>query len=126
MPQRGKSRKDDILLLALACGATVEAAANKVGISPATVYRRLADSEFQNRLKQIRSDMVQRTASTLTAAGSESVKTLMLLQQPSIPHAVRLGAAKAAIELGIKMREVADMEERLAALEQQMAINNPP
>jgi hypothetical protein len=115
-----------MFLMARACGATVEVAAAKAGISKATAKRRLADPEFQRRLKEFTSDMVQRNAATLTAAGSESIKTLVLLQQPSIPHAVRLGAAKAVIELGINVRELADLEERLAALEQQMTMNNPP
>jgi hypothetical protein len=126
MPQRGRRNADEMLLMALACGATVEAAAAKAGISKVTAKRRLADPEFQNRLKEFKSDMVQRAAATLTAAGSESVKTLVVLQQSSVPHAVRLGAAKATIELGIKMREVTDLEARLAALEQQMAMNTPP
>ena len=121
MPQQGKKNKDHTLLMALACGASAEAAASKVGLSTATVYRRLADPEFQKSLQQIRTDMVKRTAGTLTAAAQEAVKTLLSLQQPSIPHAVRLGAAKAILEIGTKVRESADMEERLAAVEQHVA-----
>jgi len=41
MPQRGRKNADQLLLMALACGATVEAAARSAGISQATVYRRL-------------------------------------------------------------------------------------
>jgi hypothetical protein len=112
--------------MALACGATVEAAAQKAGLGRTTAFRRLQDPEFQRRLQAVRSDMVKRTAGTLTAASGEAVKTLLSLQQPTVPHAVRLGAARSILEIGIKMREVADMEERLAALEQQMAMDNPP
>ena len=68
--------------------------------------------------------MVQRAASTLTAASTEAIKTLLSLQQGSTPAATRLGAARTILEMGIKIREVADLEERLAALEQQMAVNN--
>ena len=111
-----------MLVMTLACGATVEAAANKVGLSEATVYRRLQDSKFQARLQQFRSDMVKRTAGALTAAAMEAVKTLLSLQQATVPHAVRLGAAKAILEIGIKVREISDLEERVAALENA----NPP
>jgi len=69
--------------------------------------------------------MVQRTASMLTASGMESVKTLMELQKPLTPPAVRLGAARSVIELGVKMREVADLEKRLLALEEQAVLTNP-
>jgi hypothetical protein len=119
--QRGKRQADEKLLLALACGATVDNAARAAGISPATAYRRLAEPAFRQRLQQVRTDMVSRAAATLTAAGTEAVKTLLVLQQNTAPAAVRLGAARAVLEMGIKLREMADLEERLAALEQQIA-----
>jgi hypothetical protein len=125
MPQRGRKNADQLLLMALACGATVEAAARAADISQATVYRRLQDDEFCTKLQQTKADMVQRTASMLTASGMESVKTLMELQKPLTPPAVRLGAARSVIELGVKIREVADLEKRLAALEQQAVLTNP-
>jgi hypothetical protein len=117
MPQRGRRNTDEMLLMALACGATVEAAAQKAGLGRTTVFRRLQDPEFQTRLQQIRSDMLKRATATLTAASTEAIKTLLALQQATIPHAVRLGAARSILEIGIKMREVADMEERIVALE---------
>ncbi len=65
--------------------------------------------------------MVQRAAGMLTAAGTESIKTLLALQQASIPPAVRLGAARTVLEMGVRIREAADLESRLADLEQQIA-----
>jgi hypothetical protein len=112
------------LLLALACGATLEAAAQKAGVSKTTVKRRLQDPEFRARLQEASADMVKRAARTLTAAATEAIKTLLALQQPSTPSPTRLGAARAILEIGVKLREVADMEERLTALEHQMAVNN--
>jgi hypothetical protein len=122
MPQRGRRNADQVLILALACGATVEAAAHQAGVSPATVYRRLQDPEFRKRLQQLRADMVQRTAGALTAAGAESVRTLLALQKETAPPAVRLGAARAVLELGTKMRETAELAERIAALEAQLGV----
>jgi hypothetical protein len=65
--------------------------------------------------------MVQRTAGALTAAGSEAVRTLLALQKETVPPAVRLGAARAVLELGAKMRETAELEARIQALEEQAA-----
>jgi hypothetical protein len=121
MPQRGRRTTDDVLLAALACGATWETAAQKAGVSRATVQRRLQDSAFRQRLQELGADMVKRAAAALTAASVEAIKTLLSLQASSIPHAVRLGAARSILELGVKLREVADTEERLAALEAQLA-----
>jgi hypothetical protein len=81
----------------------------------------MQDPEFCKRLQQIGADMVKRSSAALTAASVEAIKTLLSLQATSIPHAVRLGAARSILELGVKLREVADTEERLAALEAQMA-----
>jgi hypothetical protein len=120
VPQRGRRSADDLLMLALACGATLENAARQAGVSESTVRRRVKDPEFQRKLQALRADMVQRTSGALTAAGTESVRTLLDLQKPTAPPAVRLGAAKATWELGLKVRETAELEQRLAALEEQV------
>jgi hypothetical protein len=117
MAAQDKRNLDERLLLALACGATVEAAARSLDISEATIYRRLRAPAFRRRLQDLRADMVQRTAGTLTAAAGEAVKTLLALQKEAIPPAVRLGAARAIIELGLKVRAATEIEQRLAALE---------
>jgi len=105
----------------LACGATWETAAQRAGVSKATVQRRMKDPAFRQRLQDLGADMVKRASAGLTAASGEAIKTLVSLMPPTIPHAVRLGAAKTTLETGIRLREVADTEERLAALEAQMA-----
>jgi AcrR family transcriptional regulator len=120
MPQRSRRNADQVLINALACGATIETAAHKAGVSPATVYRRLQDQTFQRLLQQSLSDMVKRTAGSLTALGQEAVRALAELLKPPTPATVRLGAARAVLESGLKVREVADFEPRLAALEQHM------
>jgi hypothetical protein len=118
MPQRGRKNADEVLILALACGATVETAAHQAGVSPATVYRRKKEPQFLRQLKEARADMAQRTAGMLVGAGMESAKTLMTLQKEPAPFAVRLGAARAVLEVGLKLREVVELEERLLALEE--------
>jgi DNA-binding MurR/RpiR family transcriptional regulator len=121
MAGKGRRSADEPLLVALACGATVQAAAQKAGVSPATVYRRLQEAGFKQRLQELRADMVQRTAGMLTAAAGEAVKTLLALQKDTTPAAVRLGAARAILEIGMKVRDATELEERLAALEQRLA-----
>jgi HEAT repeat protein len=105
------------LLIALACGATVDTAAKQCEIAVRTIYRRLKDPEFQTRLQAIRAEMVQRAAGMLTAAASGAVRTLLSLQKESVAAAVRLGAARAILEIGIKLREMVDLETQLTALE---------
>jgi hypothetical protein len=119
-----RKKNEDALLLALACGATVEAAARQCDLSDRTIYRRLKDAAFRTRLQDLRSDMVRRTAGMLTAAASAAVTTLLSLQKDSVPPAVRLGAARAVLELGVKVRELADLETRIAALEAQATLDD--
>ena len=112
----------ETLVLALACGATVEAAARQSKVSDRTVYRRLKDPKFRARVREARSEMVKRAAGMLTAAAGESVRTLLSLQKESVTPAVRLGAARAVLELGIKVREMVELEARIAALEAQAGL----
>ena len=121
MAQPRRRNSDQAVLMALACGGTVEAAARSAGVSTATVFRRLQNPEFCRQLQQIRADMVQRTTGALTAAWMESIKTLLGLQKETVAPTVRLGAARAVLELGMKLREHSDMEERLRALEERLA-----
>src|SRR5262249_28802731 len=107
-----------------ACGATVENAARKSGICERTVYRRLAEPAFRAQIAKLRTEMMQRAAAMLTAAAMEAVKTLMALQAPGISPAVRLGAARAVVELGTKVRESVELEQRIAALEDRYAAEN--
>jgi hypothetical protein len=119
----GASRKkaDGALLMALACGATVESAARKTGLGERTVYRRLADPAFQEQLASLRFETVQRSAAMLSAASLEAVKTLVSLQEASVPAPVRLGAARSILEFGSKLRETVELEQRLTALEQRIS-----
>lgn len=117
MAESHRKKNEDALLLALACGATVESAARQCDLSERTIYRRLQDKEFQTQLHRVRADMVSRTAAMLTAAGLESVRTLLELQKGTAPPAIRLGAARAILEIGLKLREVADLQVQIDELE---------
>jgi hypothetical protein len=120
MSRKRRKRGDEVLVTALACGATVEGAARKAGLSVRTVYRRQADPDFQSRLRQERAELTRRAAGLLTAASLESVRTLVELQGTASPPAARLGAARAVIDLGMKLREEADLAERVAELERRL------
>jgi hypothetical protein len=115
---RGRKKKTDLaLLVALACGASPENAAQKAGLSPRTVYRRLADAHFRAQVEDVRADMVRRSSGMMAAAGMAAIKALTTLQESATSESVRLGAARAVLELGCKLRETVDLTERQAVLE---------
>jgi hypothetical protein len=117
----GRKRKADVdLVLALACGATADSAAQKTGLSRRTVYRRLADPAFRSQVTAMRTEMAQRAMGMLTAAGMGAIKTLRVLQESATSESVRLGAARATIELSCKLRENVEWAERLSGLEERL------
>src|SRR5690242_3951299 len=122
MARTARKEIDRVLLQALACGATVENAARKAGVCERTAYRRLAEPAFGRRLDQLRAEMVQRTAGMLTGAGMAAVMTLIDLQgDVSVPASVRRRSARDILEMGSRLREAAELEQRLAAVEERLA-----
>jgi hypothetical protein len=120
MARPKKHRGDELLIAALASGATKESAARHAGVSLRTVHRRLDDPQFCRALQAFRTDIVQRTAGALTAAGLEFVKTLVRLAGTGAPPATQLGAARAGLEIGMRVREQTDLEVRLTAMEERL------
>ncbi len=116
MASSGRKNADDLLAVTLAAGKTVGESAQAAGVSPRTVDRRLQDPEFRKRLSRLRGEMVSRALGKLTdttAAAADALKCLLSADSET----VRLGAAKAILELGLKIRESVELEDRLRALE---------
>ena len=53
-----KAKGDSLLLLALAGGKTIRAAAEEARVSERTVHRRLRNPEFRVRLNEARAEMI--------------------------------------------------------------------
>jgi hypothetical protein len=126
MATHGRKNIDEILIQALACGAQVEQAAAKAGVSARTAYRRLKDPAFRQRILDLKTETMERAGSMLTAATLQSVKTLLSMQEASVPFGVRLGASRAILDFAFRFREFTEFQDRLAAVEQQLAINHSP
>jgi hypothetical protein len=112
----GRKGADDQLAALLAFGHTVDYAAKQAHVSPRTAYRRLQNPSFRRRIEELRSQAFERTASLLISASTTAVTTLVQLLNSS-SDAVKLGAARSVIEHARILRETANLEDRLAALE---------
>ena len=95
---------DDTLLLALAKGATVRAAAEQAGLSEATAFRRLRDAEFVAQMNRIRGELWNSALGRLTEASGKAVDRLVMLVDDGDSDAVKLSACKTLLELGTKLR----------------------
>jgi hypothetical protein len=122
---RGRKNADDALLVALAGGRTVKDAADLAGVSLRTATRRLADPGFRRRVTQARAAMVERALVELAAGAAAAVGALRDLHTgQNTPPAVRQSAARSYLELGTRLREAVEAEQRLAALEEALELSD--
>lgn len=120
MPQKGRTDADDALAVALAAGKTAQEAAAAAGLSERTASRRQADPAFRQKVTDLRAQMVGRALGTLADGMAAAARTLRdLLEWES--GAVRLGAARSLLELGAKLRDSVELEERVRQLEERSA-----
>jgi len=105
---------------ALAYGATKEQAATIAGRTERTVNRWIHDDpEFTDALKVITDDAVSDASRRLASLLDNALDVLLLiLNGPDAPDHVRLRAVDMVIGNLIKLRELGDLEERIAALEE--------
>jgi hypothetical protein len=123
MAENGRRKGDAALLLALAAGQTVRDAARAAGIGERTATRRLADSDYRRRVTELRTAMVARALGQMADGMADAAATLRGLLSAKA-DTVKLGAARALLEFGVRLRESVELDERLRALEGQLAGHN--
>lgn len=111
-----RENADSALVAALASGATRQQAAERAGVSEATVYRRLSDPSFRLQLDNARAEHIERTIGALAAASTAAVATLLKLLNAKSETA-RLGAARSILEFSAKFQDSEEMKRRLEAVE---------
>jgi hypothetical protein len=107
----------EALALALAAGQTIHDAAAAAGVTEMTAYRRWREPEFRRRVAELRAEMIGRAVGRLVDGMSEAADVLRSLLAEDVKASVRLGAARASLELPVKLHESTELEARLAALE---------
>ena len=78
---------------------------------------------FKQQVAEARATTLEQTSARLTAAGLLAVQAL-LQSLNAESESVKLAAAKAILEQGVRLRESFELEVRIAQLEQQLA-NQP-
>jgi hypothetical protein len=114
-----RQAKDEILIEALASGMTYAEAGKTAGLTSRTVSRRLEDPEFSVRVSRRRGDRVAQVTGALTAMSTEALQVLRECMADGRP-ADRLRAAQLTLVLMSRFRHDTEIEDRLAALEQQL------
>jgi hypothetical protein len=98
---------DELLVVALASGASYSAAAKAAHISKSTVARRMAEPDFRVRVIEEREAHLDSARRRLAAAGPEAISVLVELSRNATSENVRLGAARTVADLALSQRRVA-------------------
>jgi hypothetical protein len=111
----GKKNVELQLIVALAGGATAEKAAKAAGCSTRTVWRRLKDPAFKARVTKARDQALERALGHLASGAVESAITLRHLLR-GCDGKLKLGAAKALLGAGLRVRADFDLTQRVEKL----------
>lgn len=108
---------DDLMVAALADGASQREAAVLAGVSDKTVQRRMGRPEFARRVAVARTARVTEHTGRITMMGDTALAVLRDAMCDRHAIEVRLRAATAVLRHGRELRSNAELEERIAALE---------
>jgi len=119
------SRKKEQAIIALLEAPTVKEAAEVVGVNPATLYKWMAQPEFEEAYRKARHRAMGEAIARLQQASSKAVATLwdVMGDQEATP-ASRVTAARTVLELGMRGTEIEVIEVRLKQLEEQAGLRN--
>jgi hypothetical protein len=112
---------DGVLAAQLAGGATIAVAAAAAGVSVRTAHRRLNEPAFRKLLDDLREDHLGQAGSALAREATASVVKLAQLRDGAVGESVQLRAAALVLELGLRIREAVELEQRIGELERRLA-----
>ena len=117
------SRTQERALEALISQPTIPLAAGASKVSVRTIYRWLEkDDAFKAEYLRLRREIVNNAVFQIQKAANNAVNVVIsLMNDPETPASVRLGAARATLEMCIEALKAEFLEERIQALEEQVA-----
>lgn len=116
MPSGPRDVKE-LAAAAIACGTTVAVAADRAGVSQTTVFRWKRECpEFRERISELRSAAIAQALGLLSEGMAGAALALTSLVRSRDPD-TKLRAAVQVLTLGLKLRDAAEFEARLQAVE---------
>jgi hypothetical protein len=111
-----KTESRELAAARLAVGGTIAEAAAAGGVGERVIYLWKKEAAFKARVRELRSEAVGRAVGLLSDAMTEAATTLRdLLASEAEP--IRLRAAVALLELGLKGADAEDIRRQLDELE---------
>ncbi len=100
---------------------TIIEGVNKAGVTPKTFYKWLKQPDFKAELDRQRNEAAKVALDTLTQSLNKAVENLVGLIDNKDDRLKRL-ACKDVIEYILKHKEIEDLENRIAAIEQRLSL----
>jgi hypothetical protein len=117
--------KKESAALCVAMGGRLAEAAATAGVAHQTVKIWSMSAEFKRRVSQLRSEMTDRALGVLADNAANAALKIASIALNSTSERTQLRAACKVIELLIRVRELTELEERVALLEQQAQSRKP-
>ena len=114
-------KNDEKIISGLLSCATIREAADYAGVSERTVYSRLSNPEFAQKLAEERRRLWKAHTATLQGQFGKSIQAIVEIRDDlKTPPQTRLNASAELIRNGLKMTELVDIMERMDALEERL------
>lgn len=100
---------------------SIKEVAEAGSVGESTVRRWLSEPEFSSVYRDARGRLLENTLTRLLQIGSTAVETLEeVMQGTEVNPSARVSAAKAAIEMSLRARDLLDTDARLKAIEEKL------
>ena len=115
------SRKKEQAIAALLSQPSIGGAAKKIGIGEKTLFRWLRLDDFQKEYKNARRQVIDQTIAQIQSVMSEAVQTLLnVMSDDAAPASAKVSAARALLDIGFKVVEIEDLENRIEKIEKNL------
>jgi hypothetical protein len=115
----GLDAQETLAIAALMSSPTIAQAAARVGIHERTLRRWLAEREpFRRALRREQRAVMAACTARLQQSAAKAIDTLEeVMEDGEAPHASKVAAARALLDLAHERIDVADLTERIEAIE---------
>lgn len=105
-------------IAALLIAKDVASAAKEAGLGERTLHTWLDEPAFRAALKEAEGQAIEAAVRRLSGTSQYAVGVMLsVMADKSVPASVRLRAAQNVLEQMVKLKQFADLEERVVALE---------
>jgi hypothetical protein len=118
-PDRPLSPREQQFAEAVARGFTLKEAGKTASIGYRTAKRWAKLGRIRSAAERLANENFAAARAILTAASSQAARNLADIADAGSPDAARVSAAKAILGLSAELSELADLRERIEALEEQ-------